>query len=270
MQSEMPALLFKVKNQLFALDTTYVSTIFELVSEEVTPVPELPSHIKGIIHLRGEIIPLLEMRKILHMESSEEAYRDFAEMIDHRKADHIHWVNELKRCAHNHEKFELATDPHECKFGKWYDSYSSEYNSVMFYLRKIDAPHQALHKAAEDVLKCQQKCDECEQKECLKKVFDKAENLYMKEVLHLLDGIKEVFSTQFKNMCIVLSDDTHKIGIIVDEILSVEHIEFLDTGHGLNQLFQTDLVTDIARSNSMEGNFLVLNPQNLFSSSEIE
>jgi chemoreceptor zinc-binding protein len=44
-------------------------------------------------------------------------------MIDERKNDHIHWVNEFERSIKNDEQINLNTDPHECAFGKWYDNF---------------------------------------------------------------------------------------------------------------------------------------------------
>ncbi len=53
-------LTFHTDQQLFGIP---ISKVVEIISMlEITPVPEYPSHIKGIINLRGRIISVIDMR----------------------------------------------------------------------------------------------------------------------------------------------------------------------------------------------------------------
>lgn len=41
---------------------------------EITQVPQMPEHIKGVINLRGKIIPLMDLRtrfQLAHIENNE-------------------------------------------------------------------------------------------------------------------------------------------------------------------------------------------------------
>lgn len=53
-------LTFSLGNETYGLDIKYVTEIIGI--EEITEVPELPEYIRGIINLRGKIIPVMDVR----------------------------------------------------------------------------------------------------------------------------------------------------------------------------------------------------------------
>lgn len=69
----------KGKYLTFSLDTEYYGIEIKHVTEiigiqAITEVPELPDYIKGIINLRGKIIPVMDVR--LRFKKSPRAYND--------------------------------------------------------------------------------------------------------------------------------------------------------------------------------------------------
>jgi|LGVF01.2.fsa_nt_gb purine-binding chemotaxis protein CheW len=53
-------LTFALGNEVYGIEIKYVTEIIGMQS--ITKVPEVPSYIKGIINLRGKIIPVLDVR----------------------------------------------------------------------------------------------------------------------------------------------------------------------------------------------------------------
>jgi purine-binding chemotaxis protein CheW len=53
-------LTFTLGNEAYGLDIKYVTEIIGV--QEITEVPELPGYIRGIINLRGKIIPVMDVR----------------------------------------------------------------------------------------------------------------------------------------------------------------------------------------------------------------
>ncbi len=51
-------LTFKLGEQLFGLPIEDVVQIIGI--QEITPIPDLPAYVKGIIHLRGDVIPVID------------------------------------------------------------------------------------------------------------------------------------------------------------------------------------------------------------------
>lgn len=53
-------LTFELEKELYGIDIKYVTEIIGI--QKITQVPELPVFVKGIINLRGKIIPVVDVR----------------------------------------------------------------------------------------------------------------------------------------------------------------------------------------------------------------
>jgi purine-binding chemotaxis protein CheW len=56
----LQAVVFRLGNEEFGIDITQVREIDKLV--HVTRVPRVPSFVEGIINLRGQLVPVLDLR----------------------------------------------------------------------------------------------------------------------------------------------------------------------------------------------------------------
>lgn len=62
-------LTFKLEVEFFALEIGFVKEIYNMLT--IVPMPCAPDYVKGIINLRGKIIPVLDMRLVLGKESRD-------------------------------------------------------------------------------------------------------------------------------------------------------------------------------------------------------
>lgn len=53
-------LIFALGNEFYGIEIMYVTEIIGI--QEITEIPELPDYIRGIINLRGKIIPVMDVR----------------------------------------------------------------------------------------------------------------------------------------------------------------------------------------------------------------
>ncbi|TCT12136.1 purine-binding chemotaxis protein CheW [Natranaerovirga pectinivora] len=53
-------LIFTTGSEIYGIDIKYVTEIIGI--QPITEIPELPEYIKGIINLRGKIIPVMDVR----------------------------------------------------------------------------------------------------------------------------------------------------------------------------------------------------------------
>lgn len=60
-------LAFWVDNEEYAVDIVAIQEIIKL--PDITPVPRVPASVLGIISLRGTIVPVLDLRAVLHLET---------------------------------------------------------------------------------------------------------------------------------------------------------------------------------------------------------
>lgn len=65
-------LTFKIDNECYAIDIRFVTEIINMLP--ITPVPGLPAYMKGIVNLRGRIIPVMDIR--IRFNKPEGVYND--------------------------------------------------------------------------------------------------------------------------------------------------------------------------------------------------
>lgn len=65
-------LTFLIGNEFYGIEIMYVTEIIGI--QPITEVPELPDYVKGIINLRGKIIPVMDIR--LRFRKSFKEYND--------------------------------------------------------------------------------------------------------------------------------------------------------------------------------------------------
>jgi len=62
--------VFKLGNEDYGVDIQNVTTIEKMLS--ITRVPKTPHYIKGVINLRGDIIPVIDIKEKLGLGAFEE------------------------------------------------------------------------------------------------------------------------------------------------------------------------------------------------------
>lgn len=62
-------LLFHIGNEMYGIGIMHVTDIIEL--QKITSVPDMPEYIKGVINLRGRVIPVMDLRLRFRMKSRE-------------------------------------------------------------------------------------------------------------------------------------------------------------------------------------------------------
>lgn len=63
------SVIFLVGNEEYGIPVEYVISIDKY--EEVTPIPHLPSFVKGIVKSRGELIPVIDFELVLYQKALE-------------------------------------------------------------------------------------------------------------------------------------------------------------------------------------------------------
>lgn len=60
---------FKLANEEFGVDIIKVQEIMRV--QEITRVPQMPDYVEGVINLRGNVIPIIDLRKKFGLEVKE-------------------------------------------------------------------------------------------------------------------------------------------------------------------------------------------------------
>lgn len=63
-------LLFRLGDELYSIPMKRIQEIINIYG--ITPVPRAPEHLKGIISLRGKIIPVIDLKKLLSINDGDD------------------------------------------------------------------------------------------------------------------------------------------------------------------------------------------------------
>lgn len=69
-EEEVQIVVFKVGKEEYAVDINRVQEIVR-VPEEITKVPKAPEFVEGVMNLRGNVLPIVSMRKLFGLEERE-------------------------------------------------------------------------------------------------------------------------------------------------------------------------------------------------------
>ncbi len=211
-----PWVTFRICDEDYSINSENVIQIIPNDEQRVV-IPHAPQYYAGIMDVRGESFPVVDMRLLLDQQSRQDALRDFAAM----KEKHVGWVKELERCAQSGDVFTLPRDPHKCMFGIWYDGYHTDVMAIQYILKQIDKPHKELHAQADIMEKCRESNDMAGMEAAL----DRAKSLCHKVIVPLLDKLIDEYSNSTRGIIILLQSGERKLGLLVDSISAVRSFE---------------------------------------------
>lgn len=258
--SEMPWVVVQVKGQQFALPSCDLRQL--VVVDRITPVAKTPPHIRGVVSLRGQVIPVVDLRKRLGFPSAPEEANAFCELMAQREQDHRKWLLELEASVKERRPFTLTTDPHQCAFGRWYDTYVADNVWVAAVLRKFAQPHQRIHQLGVEVerLKGAGRHDEALQ------LIERSRESGLNLMLALFAELKVLTHEASRETLAVLSLGGQLTAATVDAALSVEKfssLEALPAGAGAGAL-----VSRVGRRGDQAQPVMVLECEHLLEGSE--
>lgn len=245
---DFPSVIFKIQGNMYCVDSRYIEALIQL--PEFVTLPDAPPVIRGVFPHRGDFVTIFDMRTALGMRSLADEFDVFAAMLDKRKEEHIQWVEALETSIRTGEAFKLSHDPHACAFGRWYDNFKSDEYMINAHLKKIDEPHQRLHRLADEMDACRGIADPVERERRLEALLQQAGGVLMPAIVRLLDETKEVFrDSMLHEMTLVLSDA--RLGLVVDEVMMVEQLLPARQEDKLSEANRSSYLAGIRRSRTV-------------------
>ena len=218
---EMPWVITIIKNQKFALSSLYVQEM--VLVPRIVSMPRAPIEVRGVINLRGRVLPLLDMRRMFGMPAMSDECDAFIELLNAREQDHKNWLGKLDTAVQSRELFTGELDPHKCAFGKWYDAFTTDDLILKSMLKRFDAPHKAIHAVGA-------KANEFIQGGKFEEAVNLVEETRHGELAQLMDVFDKTrnrLKESHFEIAVICKDDTRSIAVTVD---SVEVVEKLDPG----------------------------------------
>jgi len=238
---DQPWVIFSLKKETYAVPSGFVKSMVAM--PEVVEVPNVPPYVRGVINLRGQVTPITDLRHRLGMPSYLDKIQRQIEMLSAREADHLHWLNELKSSVEEERPFALATDPHKCKFGQWYDSYKPKSFEEGQFLAKFVTPHKRIHGVAARV-KAYVEGGEVDKAH---ELIERTRENELAEMIELFEQFREMTRRQAsQEIAVVLEHDSKRTAVAVDSVDGVEKLA-RDTLEPLDNI-QDELAASMAKT----------------------
>lgn len=207
---------FHLGEEEFGLDIAAVKEILRL--DEITAVPNVPPYVKGIQNVRDQVLPIIEMRKVVDMDTLEHFHTTLVERL---RNSHTEWVEHLKAALHGETVFAKATDPTKCELGRLLEFWRTRGIEFADMYKKFKPPHDGLHMAAVDILKL------------AKTDIDAADRLFRQKIAPYLETLMALFieledvlkkhDARDQRILIVNIENT-TVGLLVDRVTEVSRL----------------------------------------------
>ncbi len=265
----LPWLIFTLSNNAYAVNSKYVSGI--LMPPEVTPLPEASDIYKGLVDIRGEVFPLLEVRKLFRFKTIEEECSEFDVKMETVKQAHINWVKELKRCAAENAVFTLTTDHTKCAFGMWYYDFveHTKNDGALNMLRKAEEPHKLLHKSGITIMDLAKNNADGNNTEKINELMNISEMNYIPFILACIDDAKTVFRNFYRETVVTLSDGHESLGLLVDEVLAIDKVDIICDDRSMNKIVDSRYFTGVGHNEKIKKEILIIDEEMLLRKAKI-
>jgi purine-binding chemotaxis protein CheW len=140
-----------------------------------------------------------------------------------REQDHLRWLAELEASVRGARPFVLATDPHACAFGRWYDAFRTDDAVLRGALQAFEAPHAAVHALAAEVDGLVRACGV---DRALARV-EEARSTVLAEMVQLFQRTRAVLREQHREVGVSVELSGRPAALVVDRAEAVAEITLL-------------------------------------------
>ena len=98
--NELEVVMFTIADETFGINVLKVREIIQPIP--ITPIPRSHPNVEGVIRLREEVIPVIDLAKVLNLEPSEDPKKDkfiVSELNQTLVAFHVHDVSRIHRLS---------------------------------------------------------------------------------------------------------------------------------------------------------------------------
>ncbi len=96
--------VFELSNEDYAIEIEYVKEITKSEEKKITPLPNVPSFIKGITNVRGQVVPVIDLEEKFDLNKKDAKFIVILEMYDTTVGMLVDDVEEVMRVKENRIK----------------------------------------------------------------------------------------------------------------------------------------------------------------------
>ncbi|MBK7404544.1 MAG: chemotaxis protein CheW [Phycisphaerales bacterium] len=226
-----PHLVLELAGRLYLLSTRQIIRMLRFDIDSIIRLPGCAGSYVGVLPDREGMLPAIDGRLSMGLRSFDDQLTDLRALLAAREADHVGWLNELRRCCTTGDEFAKATDPHKCAFGKWYDGLRQNESSmreitcgdpeISYIIDRFDVPHRAIHAIAAQAL-THARAGELQEAQA---VIDRAWETDLAAMKRLFASLLEGVERRRRQIAVILHGNGPTSALIVDAVRNVQSIE---------------------------------------------
>jgi len=217
-KNKFPFLLFEIREGLYAVSAESVREI--VILPNVSLIPNSPPEVRGVINLRGKVLPLVDLRVKLGLPTAKKELDDLIQLLLDRERDHHDWLNELEASVRNKRPFTMEQNPHACKFGRWYEKFQTDNSLLKMTLKKMDEPHKIIHATARDVLQMA----EHGEVDGAMQILTARKNEELASLSKLFAEARRQLHEHHRELAVVVNNGEKRFAFTIDRVEAVERI----------------------------------------------
>jgi chemotaxis signal transduction protein len=183
---------------------------------------------KAVFRFEDELCHVVDMDVVAQTESEFAHNEELIDLFNAREKDHVDWVNALKESLIGGVDFTKPKDPHQCKFGQWYDNFKSNDDYLNHIMERFNAPHKRIHALAGELLGLR---DEGKTEEAMDRLAYH-ERTTLVQLRKTFDDARNIVTNLVRPTVIILrTEDHHLVALKVDHIGQVLDVENANIQH---------------------------------------
>ena len=251
---QLPWIIFDLNEQLYAITTEMVTGILQFPS--VTPIANAPDILLGVANIRGEVVPILELKGLLNIKDNKKDIETTLTALNYKSGGIEDFLAEMRRCVRTKEHFAVSSN----YFGDKINLSAFPENSLT---------HSLLSQVKEGQKKLEEYGDKINSQGSLLddavRTGKELESLIARTIRHISDQSRKMVIT----LCFDHDSAQTSVGFVVDNVRSVDTLTVIDsTGNG-KFLFSNAQILSVAHNDKIKGEILVINDKEVVKAVDI-
>ncbi len=241
---QLPWIIFDLNEQLYAISTEMVTGILQF--PPITPIANGPAILLGVANIRGEVVPILELKSLLNIKDNKEDIETALTALNYKSGGIEDYLAEMRRCVRNNEHFAVSSN----YFGDKINLSAFPENSLT---------HSLLSQVKEGQKKLEEYGDTINSKSSLLddavRTGKELEGLIARTIRHMSDQSRRMVIT----LCFDPNSAQTSVGFVVDNVRSVDSLTVIDHAGNGKFLFSNAQISSVAHNDKIKGEILVIN-----------
>ena len=217
-EADLTTFTFWVGEQMLAVPVHNVLSVTQNLAD-LKPTPLKGRGLLGATRYRGKPVAIYDLAAMFDIVSGGQYKTELLDILHAREQDHLDWLDALEESIRTDAPFTKARDPHQCAFGKWYDSFTTRDAAFAEILERFDEPHRQIHALADELLELKARGNTDEALHRLEIARNTVLRRLRKTFHHARIQLKESIRDVVLNL--TTDGETPLVGLKIDEINDV-------------------------------------------------